>query len=193
MIARSILPFENCELVSEIVVVTSEDRFEMIQDLDFSKVKHIVKGGRDRHYSVWNGIKVSSNHSTLLAVHDGARPLVTTGAIIRCAEVAEQSGAATLAHRIVDTLKRSRPGESAVFESVSRDDLWAMETPQIFQRDILVSAYERVLATNTPVTDEVSAAQAIKQEVQLVENREPNFKITIPADLELAARLMEGA
>jgi 2-C-methyl-D-erythritol 4-phosphate cytidylyltransferase len=186
VIAHSIKAFESCALVSEIIVVTSPERFDLIAQYQTPKVTQIVAGGAERHFSVWNGLEKASPALPLIAVHDGARPLITSAAISQCAEIARATGAATLAHRIVDTLKRATPGGTIAAESVSRTDLWAMETPQIFHREILLGAYQHILATGELVTDEVSAVQALGTEVHLVENHQPNLKITVAADLAQA-------
>ena len=100
-------------------------------------------------------------------------------------------GAATLAHRVADTLKQgNESGE--VCGAVSRENLWAMETPQIFQRELLQRAYAKVLADGKIVTDEVSAMESIGVSVSLVENTEPNLKITVPGDLVVAAAILKG-
>lgn len=191
VLLRSINAFQNCDAVTEIIVVSSKDRIESIKAFNVPKLKVVVEGGTERHLSVWNGLKAISTDATLIAVHDGARPLVTTDAIERCADIASEAGAASLAHRIVDTLKRSNPGETSAAESVSREDLWAMETPQIFQTEILMSAYQEILTSEKLVTDEVSAVQATGHSVQFVENPDPNLKITVAADLSIAEALIQ--
>ncbi len=190
VIAHSIAAFENCAMVSEIIVVTSPDRFDFINQYKTPKVTQIIAGGAERHFSVWQGLEMASPKLPLIAVHDGARPLITPDAISQCAEIAREKGAATLAHRVVETLKRAAPGGTIAAESVSRTDLWAMETPQIFQREILLAAYQRILAAGELVTDEVSAVQAITTEVRFVENHQPNLKITVAADLDVARALL---
>ena len=195
VLARSVLAFQNCLDITEIRVVTSNEKLaevtELAVEIKADKFIEAVEGGTERHLSVWNGIqKVDAIHTKLIAVHDGARPLVTPSAISACAEVASQSGGASLAHRITDTLKRSN-ADSEVSESISRDNLWAMETPQIFDAKLLCEAYRKILEKGELVTDEVSAMQAIGVKVQLVENAEPNPKITVSGDLVLAEKMLQ--
>ena len=195
VLARSILAFQNCGDVVAIRVVTAKEKLEEVAaiaaEIGADKFIETVEGGSERHFSVWNGIKkVDSDEAELIAVHDGARPLVTPAAISACAAVAEQCGGATLAHRITDTLKRGNENRE-VCESVSRDDLWAMETPQIFDAGLLRKAYGKILAEGATVTDEVSALQAIGVKVRLVENQKPNLKITVPADLAIAENILQ--
>lgn len=189
---RSLQAFQDCDEVTEIVVVTSKERIDFFESFGIAKVAAIVEGGSERHESVRNGLAAVErvSEAALIAVHDAARPLIQPRAISRCAGVARESGAASLAHRIVDTLKRSGPGEAVARESVDRTDLWAMQTPQIFSRTLLQEAYREVARSGQPVTDEVSALQLIGHDVVLVENTSTNLKITVPADLEIAAALL---
>lgn len=189
VLTRSVLAFEACPDVVEIRVVTSPEKFEAVREaakrLGISKLVEVIGGGAERHLSVHAGLVRVGEGCDLVAVHDAARPLVTPEAISRCADVAREIGAATLAHRIADTLKRGNAA-SEVVDAVSRDDLWAMETPQIFSLPLLREAYAAVLARGELVTDEVSAVSGIDHVVKLVENAEPNLKITVPADLVVA-------
>ncbi|MEM7697431.1 MAG: 2-C-methyl-D-erythritol 4-phosphate cytidylyltransferase, partial [Verrucomicrobiota bacterium] len=150
-----------------------------------------IAGGKQRHDSVAAGISRVSSRLDLIAVHDAARPLVTPAAIERCALRAMDHGAASLAHRVVDTVKRT-DSAGQVEESISRENLWAMETPQIFQRELLISAYDEIAASGESVTDEVSAIQTIGRSVSLEENSEPNLKVTIPGDLVLAEAIIKN-
>jgi 2-C-methyl-D-erythritol 4-phosphate cytidylyltransferase len=193
VLVRSILAFESCEAVEEIRVVTSVGKFPAVESaakrLRIEKFVEAVEGGAERHLSVHAGLERVGDDCDLVAVHDGARPLVTPAAIMQCGQVAGRTGAAVLAHRVADTLKRgNEAGE--VCGSVSREDLWAMETPQIFQVDLLREAYSTVLAAGDAVTDEVSAIEKLGRPVSLVENREANGKITVPGDLVVARAVM---
>lgn len=191
---RSLLAFEHCPIIAEIRVVTSPDKIDAIAAdatrLDVSKFIEAIPGGAERHLSVAEGLARLDGDPALVAVHDAARPLVSSSAIIRCAEAAAATGAATLARRVADTLKRGDQAGHHVVGSVSRGDLWAMETPQIFRLELLREAYAAIAAKGEAVTDEVSAVEALGHPVRLVENPEPNFKITVPADLAVAEALL---
>tara|TARA_R110000850_G_scaffold36847_1_gene97056 strand:+ start:463 stop:1146 length:684 start_codon:yes stop_codon:yes gene_type:complete len=195
VLARSMMVFQSCPEVAEFRVVTSSEQIELVKEasarLGLSKFVEAIEGGAERHLSVHAGLSRVAAEMELVAVHDGARPLVTVSAITRCAAFAKKSGAATLAHRVTDTLKRGNDG-GEVAGPVSREDLWAMETPQIFQTKLLREAYEWVLNSGEIVTDEVSALEAIGHRIKLVENSEPNDKITVPGDL-VVARAILGA
>ena len=192
---RSLLTFQKSPEVAEIIVVTSVDKFETLLEtadrLHLSKFSGAVEGGSERHFSVSAGLEKVNPACDFVAVDDAARALITPSAISRCASAAAKTGGASLAHRVADTLKRADVN-GEVCESVSREDLWAMETPQIFRTDYLREAYQFVFDSCGMVTDEVSALEAIGRPVQLVENKEPNFKITVPADLAVAGALLRA-
>lgn len=193
VLTRSILAFQRCEAIDHLVVVTSRERIGAVErlrdDLEVTKLHQVVEGDAERHLSVHRGLTAVPEGTVLVAVHDGARPLVTPAAISRCVAAAREHGAVSLAHRVADTLKRADAGPTVV-ESVSRENLWAMETPQVFALDLLRAAYASVIGRGDSVTDEVSAVQSVGGAVRLVENAEPNPKITMPADIVLAEALL---
>lgn len=195
VLTRSMLAFEACPEVLEIRVVTSTEKFSAVREaakrLGLSKFVEVIEGGAERHLSVNAGLERVGGHCDLVAVHDAARPLVSASAISRCAAAAKEHGAAALAHRVADTLKRGN-ATGDVIGAVSRDDLWAMETPQIFSRALLLEAYAAVLHRGDVVTDEVSAVTGAGHPVKLVENSEPNLKITVPGDLVVAGAILRG-
>lgn len=195
VLTHSLLAFEACPEVVEIRVVTSSGKVggvtEAAKRLGLSKFVEAIEGGAERHLSVNAGLERVGERCTLVAVHDGARPLITPAAISRCVGVARDHGAAALAHRVADTLKRG-DDKRQVVGAVSRDDLWAMETPQIFSLALLREAYAVVLEQGEVVTDEVSAVTGIGHPVKLVENNEPNLKITVPGDLVVAEAILKG-
>lgn len=142
-------------------------------------------GGAERQDSVFAGLAALPEGVDYVAVHDGARPLVTPQGIAACLAAAQETGAATCAHPVVDTLKRADAEGRSLPEKVSREHLWGMETPQIFRLSLLRRAYEEVRAQGLTVTDEVSAVEALGVQTQLVQVG-ANMKITLPGDLELA-------
>lgn len=195
VLAWSMEAFSNCEAIDGIRVVTSEMKFSwvsgIVEELGISKFNGCVEGGAERHLSVWNGLESLAESAEYVAIHDGARPLITAAAIEHCAAVCLQTGAASLAHRVTETLKRAGD-DGRVSEEVCRDNLWAMETPQIFRIDLLRQAYRKILDSGKVVTDEVSAVQAMGHPVNLAENREANVKITVPSDLEVAEAILRA-
>lgn len=144
-----------------------------------------VEGGAERQDSVAAGLAALPAGTRMVAVHDGARPLITPEGIRACLAAAEEHGAAACAHPVVDTLKRADADARALPEVVSRENLWGMETPQIFLLELLLRAYEYVREQGLVVTDEVSAVESVGVATQLVPGG-ANLKITLPGDLELA-------
>jgi len=122
-------------------------------------------------------------------VHDAARPLVSCDVIERVFREAEVHGAAAAAAPVSDTLKRATP-DHVVSGGVEREGMFAMQTPQIFARDLLVEAYAAVEQAKLNITDEVSALEHLGRKVVLVPNTEPNFKVTFPDDLRLAEQIL---
>lgn len=190
---RAIAAFEECQAVAEIVIVGSDELHGQIAQwrdaAGFEKITRVIAGGEERHFSVHAGLRALSATCGIVAVHDGARPLITPAQITRCVEAAREHGAAACARRMTETLKRC-DGTGRIIESIDRMGVWVMETPQVFQRDLLERAYEKVLGENLLVTDEVSAMQSLGHPVQVVENHSPNPKITFPSDLVLAEKLL---
>lgn len=170
-----------------VVVVCPESRWVEtgLAAADYPVPVYRVDGGAERQDSVAAGLAALPAGTRMVAVHDGARPLITPEGIRRCLAAAEQTGAATCAHPVVDTLKRADERGLSLPEKVSRDCLWGMETPQIFQLDLLRRAYAYVREHKLVVTDEVSAVETLGISTQLVQGS-MNMKITLPGDLELA-------
>jgi 2-C-methyl-D-erythritol 4-phosphate cytidylyltransferase len=136
------------------------------------------------------GLQALNPACDIVAVHDGARPLISVFQITRCIEAARTQSAVACARPMTETLKRC-DGDGRITDSIDRANAWIMETPQVFQRDLLVRAYEAVIRDSLLVTDEVSAVQHLGAPVFVVENAEPNPKITFPADILLAQRFVD--
>jgi 2-C-methyl-D-erythritol 4-phosphate cytidylyltransferase len=193
VVAHSIDRFELCREIDEVILVVRSDRrpeFQKVVDgSGFTKVIDLVDGGSERHLSVWNGISRLSKSCQIVAVHDAARPLVSSELISRSVALARDCGAVSLAAPIVETLKRADPDQN-VTQSVDRSGLWAMQTPQVFRFAWLLDAYKRIVDSGRSVTDEVSAVQEAGYQVRLLQNTDWNIKITFPKDLELAEKMM---
>jgi 2-C-methyl-D-erythritol 4-phosphate cytidylyltransferase len=188
VIAHTIAAFERTSCVDEIILVGRADSLGELRKIiaQPTRVKEIIAGGAERSDSVRAGLDHVNPKSDFIAVHDAARPMVTPEKITRVLEVCRTSGgAAALAEPINDTLKRA-DADLAVRESVDRDGVYAMQTPQVFARDLLEEAYRLLAKKNISVTDEVSAVELLGRKVVLVPNHDFNFKITYPRDLPLA-------
>lgn len=189
VIAHTLNAFEHTDCVDEIILVGRAERLPELQELvrraESRKVRHIVAGGEHRQDSVRAGLNLLAPGARYVAVHDAARPFITSEQIGRVLELARQHGAAALAEPITETLKRADEN-CFVRGGVDRERLYAMQTPQIFSRDLLVDAYDAVAANRLSITDEVSAVEHFGAKVLLVPNDQFNLKITFPRDLLLA-------
>jgi 2-C-methyl-D-erythritol 4-phosphate cytidylyltransferase len=193
VLAHSIATFQQSESVSEIVLVTREDRIDAVREIveteHFTKVSSVIVGAQERHLSVWNGLQQVQGGARFVAIHDGARPLTTPEMIERCISVAREHGSGCCATQVHDTVKRACP-DNRVTGSVERSGLWAMQTPQVFATEVIIQAYSALIQSGEVCTDEVSAVQRIGLHVTLVPNNDWNFKITVPQDLELAEQVL---
>ncbi|PYL65095.1 MAG: 2-C-methyl-D-erythritol 4-phosphate cytidylyltransferase [Verrucomicrobia bacterium] len=189
VIAHTIGAFERAGSVGDIIVIGREGRLDkikaIVRDENFKKVRSIVPGGKHRQDSVRAGLDHLAAGAKYVAVHDAARPLITPEQIECVLEQCRMHAAASLAEPISDTLKYA-DSEFFVTGPVDRHQLYAMQTPQVFERPLIEGAYRAVYAENVSVTDEVSAVERLGRKVILVPNKDLNFKITYPRDLNLA-------
>lgn len=189
VIAHTIQAFERADCVGEIVIAARKDRLDeikaIVRDENFKKVRSIIPGGKHRQDSVRAGLDHLEAGAKYVAVHDAARALITAEQIERVFEQCRKHAAASLAEPISDTLKYADT-EFFVTDHVDRNQLYAMQTPQVFERQLIEDAYRAVYAQNASVTDEVSAVEKLGRKIILVPNQDLNFKITYPRDLALA-------
>ncbi len=186
---RCVEAFVRCNDVHEIICVCEEERFEQLHNVASNKPIKRADGGSERHFSVLNGLNIIDPATTIVAVHDGARPLISPQQISACIAAARTHQAAACARQITETIKRADAAGMAS-ESIDRKNVWLMETPQCFDRILLEKAYQHVIDHKLLVTDEVSAVEQLGKKTFLVENPSPNPKITFPQDLALATHLL---
>lgn len=191
MIVHTVRAFQNCDTIKEIVIVTREDLIKPISThcRDFSKVTCVVAGGADRPASVQNGLKALSKKMKLAAIQDGARPLITPEVIDRTVRAAHSYGAAAPAVPVKDTIKIVKGG--IVSETPERKTLQAVQTPQVFDIDLLRGALQKAKDDKAEITDDCSALERIGMSVKIVEGDERNIKVTTPMDLKIAQMLWE--
>jgi 2-C-methyl-D-erythritol 4-phosphate cytidylyltransferase len=192
VLRRTLEAFLAAPSIQSVIVVCPEVRWNLLDGVESVKPLLRMEGGAERQHSVCNGLAALGNDVRFVAVHDGARPLVSTADIESCVAAALVHQAASLARRASETMKRSDADDFCV-DSVCRDHLWCMETPQVFDVSLLREAVQVVSKSSRKVTDEVSAVQAIGAKVKFIESMHPNLKITTPADLALAEALLAQA
>jgi 2-C-methyl-D-erythritol 4-phosphate cytidylyltransferase len=185
----SLRAFQQCSEITHGVLVCAPDRIAEFQKLaaPYPKFQHIVAGGSERSASVLNGLRaLASSGTDYVAVHDAARPLVTPALITRILAAARIHQAASVAQRVSDTLHRG-DAQGVLLETMPREGVFAMQTPQAAGFDILLAALQ---AHQAGSTDEVSALIAYGIHPVAILNDQPNFKITYPQDLALAEALL---
>ena len=191
MIVRTVRTFQDCDAISEIVIVTRPDLILPITGLTrkMSKVKAVVAGGSSRQESVNLGLNVLSGKVKLVAIQDGARPLITWEVIDRVVRAAHTHGAAIPCIPVKDTIKVCNGG--IVADTPDRGTLFAAQTPQVFDFDLLRGALKKAQMDEYAVTDDASAVEYMGMKVKIVEGDERNIKVTTPMDLKIAEMLLE--
>ncbi len=191
MIARTVRAFQQCGAIADIVIVTRPDLIRPISALcaQMDKVRMVVAGGQSRQESVALGLNALPKGLELAAVHDGARPLITDAVIDRTVRAANSYGAAAPAVPVKDTIKVVRGG--LVTDTPDRASLQAVQTPQVFDFDLLRGALKKAAEDAAAVTDDCSAVERLGMAVKIVEGDERNLKVTTPMDLKIAEMLLE--
>jgi 2-C-methyl-D-erythritol 4-phosphate cytidylyltransferase len=195
IIAHTWAAFDSAPEVDHIVVVIRPDLRpdfdKLAQQHGFKKPFTYAAGGAERQNSVWNGIVSVPPQTEIIAVQDGARPCTTHKIISDCIAAAREVGASVAAQRVTDTLKEV--GENNVIgRHLDRSKVWAVQTPQIFRKEVIERALEQTLKRNIVITDDTAACEFIGQPVKLVESTTPNPKATSPADLPYLELLLKA-
>ena len=193
VLVHTLRALELCPHISEIVVVTRRESIvpvgQLCRDCGFQKVTKVIPGGATRTESVLSGVRETGDRADLIAIHDGARPLVSQTLLESVITRAAQCGAAAPAVPVKDTVKRARDG--VVTETLERSELYAVQTPQVFQADLIRGALERALEERAVLTDDCSAVERLGVGVALTEGDYRNLKITTPEDLAAAGAFLE--
>lgn len=193
VIVHTLRALEYCPYIQEIIVVTREDLIvplsKLCSDYFLTKVRKVILGGETRVHSVRLGMLEVSDQAELIAIQDGARPLVTPEVLEEAILTAAKCGAAAPAIPVKDTIKRAVGG--VVEETPDRSELFAVQTPQVFEADLIRAALYKAVEENLPVTDDCSAVERMGMKVTLTRGSEENIKITTPADLAVAEALLD--
>ncbi len=193
VIVRTLRAFEECELINEIIVVARRDEVEIYEkytkDYGFSKISAVVVGGDTRQESVLCGFEAISDESDFVAIHDGARCLITPKMIDAVLFEAFRKGAATAATKATDTVKRA-DGTGFISETVQREGLWLAQTPQVFKTELYRAAAYVSKEEGFSATDDNSLAEHVGFQVKLVDCGSENIKITTPVDLIVAEAIL---
>lgn len=193
VILRTLRALESSSYITEIIIAAQAEQIvplsQLCKEAALGKVRKIVVGGETRSASVLAGIREADPASELIAIHDGDRPLVTVEIINAAIEKAAQRGAAAPAVPVKDTIKRGADG--MVIGTPDRAELFAVQTPQVFEHGLILGALEKAMADKAELTDDCSAVERIGMPVCLTEGSYDNIKLTTPEDLAVASAILE--
>ncbi len=193
VLAHTLSAFEKCAAIRDIVLVCREQDIlpytELAKSFGISKLRTVTRGGDSRTASVLAGITAAPEDAALVAVHDGARPLVSEAVITEAVYAAAEYGAAAPVVPVKDSIKRIEDGRIAA--DVPRDTLAAVQTPQVFSRAVLTRALQAAARENRTFTDDCAAVEAMGQAVRATHGSYENLKITTPEDILVAEALLQ--
>ena len=194
ILAHTIQRFEENSAVDAIFVIVDHADFgechaTVLHPYPFTKVRELVEGGETRQMSVYNAVRALPADVDFVIVHDGVRPFVTDEIIFACLTAADECGAAVAAVPVKDTIKVASE-DNFIVETPVRDQLWAVQTPQVFRKSLLEEAHQAARARQLTATDDASLVEQFGFPVKLVRGSYANLKITTPIDLRVAELLI---
>ena len=194
VLVHTLYAFQDCACVEEVILVAREDLVvelgRLCREFDLDKVKKVIVGGKERIHSVQAGLREVNPEAELIAIHDGARPLVTQEIIRDAVTRAALTGAAAPAVPLTDTIKRTEDG--LVVETVDRSQLWAVQTPQVFDAGLIKAAVQKAIDDGELLTDDCGAVERMGMKVTLTSGSPENIKITTPLDLILGEAILQA-
>ncbi len=194
ILAHTLGAFDQNSVVDTIFVIVDGPDFDtcrsaVIEPYNFQKVASLVPGGVTRQDSVFNGLKVLPDDTDFVVVHDGVRPFVTDEMIFTCIEAASDWGAAVVAVPVKDTIKVA-DSDGFVVDTPDRSQLWTIQTPQVFRKNLLLEAHRYARRKQMQLTDDAALVEQLGLKVKCVMGSYSNLKITTPEDLVVAEALM---
>jgi 2-C-methyl-D-erythritol 4-phosphate cytidylyltransferase len=195
ILAHTIEKFEHSRFIDEIIIVSKEEeieycRKEIIKKYKFNKVANVIRGGKERQDSVYNGILALNEKSNIVLIHDGARPFVKNENIEDGIKGVIKDGACVIGVPVKDTIKVISTDE-IIDNTPRRSMLWAAQTPQCFFKDLIIRGYEKAIEDNFLGTDDSSIVERLGYDVKMIMGSYENIKITTPEDLILAESLFK--
>lgn len=193
VLSYALSTFASSPYVKEVLIMTREDIFDKVQTVIDAVAPQvpvqILAGGAERQDSVWNGLQNVSEGTPYVAIHDAARPLVTAEMVETCLKVTADKGSAIASHPATDTMKEITPSDQmgcvSVEKTLDRSRIWQMQTPQVFEKELITEAYRKVQEEGLAITDDASAVEATGGSVWLADTGSLNLKITRAQDWEL--------
>lgn len=196
VLAHSIMTFDSCGLVDEIFLVIPKEDVEYCQNkilslLDLNNQINLVCGGAKRQDSVYNGLKAITKNTDTVVIHDGVRPFIQPEEIEECILVSKKYGACILGTPVSDTLKRV--DKSDIIETtLSRENIWLAQTPQVFRFDLILKAHETARRDGYVGTDDASLVERLGEDVKIINGGRFNIKITKKEDLAIAKAMFDA-
>lgn len=195
VIIRTLMAFEKSPQVDEIIVVTRPEKIQYFADMiklyDIGKVRQVISGGATRMESSLAGVSAVSRGAKLIAIHDGARPLVTQELIKRVVEAANEFISAVPAVASADTLKQIDE-KGLIIGSVDRGSVVRIQTPQVFDADVIRGALTRAVEKRLNITDDCSAMDMMGVKTHVVDGDNENIKLTNPEDMVIAEAILKN-
>ena len=196
IICHTLDRFRDSRILDFVVVVVEPGREgyfrqDILDTFGYPREWQVTGGGKVRQESVANGLKHIPKDCDVVVVHDGVRPFINARDIERTADLAEREGAAILAAKVKETVKRVGQ-DGQVMETVDREHLWSVQTPQAFRRDLLVRAMESAIGDGFVGTDEASIVERVGGKVWVIEGDARNIKITTPEELAIAEAILKN-
>ena len=193
VILRTLETFDACDIIDDIIVVTRHADIETVKkltsDAKLTKIRSVILGGKTRQESVTAAVAELDRQTDFVAIHDGARCIVTDADIRAVVASAMKTGAATAANRVTDTLKEVNDS-GVITGTPDREKLWSVQTPQVFQVNLYRSSLANGVKKRLTVTDDCALASAAGFRVNVVETSRTNIKITTPEDLLLVEAIL---
>ena len=194
VLARTLLAFQNCDAIDEIIVVTRMDKVEEVASLckkyGVTKAGKVIRGGKTRMESALAGVSEVRSNARLIAIHDGARPFVTDEVIRRTVDAAAAYMSAVPVIRSTDTLK-AIDEDGLITGSVDREHTVRVQTPQIFNADLIKGALTKAVSDGLTLTDDCSAIEIMGIKTHTVDGDEDNIKLTTPRDIQLGELILK--
>lgn len=193
VIVHTISVFEGMEEIDEIIISCHKDyishTLDIVEKYGISKVTSVIEGGDTRQKSVYKAICRVSEDTDYILIHDAARPFINADSIRRCLIDASVTGCASVGKRVADTLKRS-DDKCYITDTVDRDNLWQIQTPQIFRRDIISHCHDKCISDNVECTDDCMICERYGHRIKITEASCINTKLTDSSDILLAEAIL---
>ena len=194
LIVHTLQAFEDCDIIESVILVVPRDLAEtyktIVEECGLKKVKEFIAGGKSRCESISNALSYLGPDADLVVVHDGARPVVSVDLIKRAVQKCKNEKAVVAAVRVKPTIKQVHRDDGLVERTLKRDDLYEIQTPQVFKKSILLEAYEQ--AASLDATDDASLVEQIGFPVKIIEGEYRNIKVTTEEDLLVAETFLKN-